>query len=244
MINEIKLFFSKYGSNLGCVSAYIVGSYANNTFDILSDLDLVVIGENDNSYMKIKKIGVEIRKFFLEDLNSDSIFYCEPSQELLCLLNPENLKKMRVHLIYHPFKRFERYIQEKDQVLVSWKSNCKKIYGADYLASEVLSRDTVDPKSMFSNTVNLIIQNLHNSYLLADISSNYTYYLKLYKFILKRLREIEDTPAFKSVSYNHNFLIKRAFVHFQHLLNSKNLLELKESLVILESLLLDLEKQI
>ena len=244
MINDIKLFFSKYGSTLGCVSAYIVGSYANNTFDILSDLDLVVIGKNDNSYIEIKKTGVEIRKFFLEFLNTDSIFYCEPSQELLCLLDPENKKKLRVHLIYHPLKRFEQYIQDKDQVLVSWKSNYKKIYGADYLASEVLSRDTVDLKSMFSYTVNLIIQNLHNSYLLADISSNYTYYLKLYKFILKRLQEIKSTPAFKSVSYHHDFLIKRAFVHFQHLLNSKNLLELKESLVMLESLLLDLERQI
>jgi predicted nucleotidyltransferase len=244
MIEKISNFFNTQGAVFGCISAYIVGSYANMTYDDLSDLDLVIIGEDANTYKEIKSLGLAIRRYLIEKLNRDCIFYCEPSQELLCLLNIENLKKLRVHIIYHPQKRFEKYIQEGDQVLISWSLNYNRIYGKEFFSSEILYRNSPKNEMLFSNTVNLIVQNLHNSYLLADISSNHIYYLKLYKFMLKRLREIESTPSYLSVSSNHNFSINNEFNHFQKLLNDNQPINLKERILALEKFLFDLEKRI
>lgn len=244
MIKDIYNFFENHGSTIGCVSSYVVGSYANNSYDALSDLDLVIIGNSSNSYTEIKKIGNKIHDFFINKLQVDSIFYCEPSQELLCFLDPSNINKVRVHLIYHPLKRFKQYIENKDQVLVSWKSNYKKIYGDDLLSSEMLSKEKVDPELLFSNTVNLIIQNLHNSYLLADIHANYSYFLKLYKLIIKRLREIDSTQKFKKVCSANNYELSYEFRCLSNFLNRPDSIKLKQRLLLLEGILLELEKEI
>lgn len=244
MIEELSSFFSTNGAKYGCISAYIVGSYANNTYDKLSDLDLVVIGKDTNSYVDIKNLGFRIKNHFVEKLAIECFYYCEPSQELLCLLDPENLKKLRVHLIYHPLNRFQQYIQNRDQVLISWKANCYRLYGDELLNTEVLLRNQVDNNVIFSNTINLIIQNLHNSFLIADISSNPIYYLKVYKFMLKRLKEIEHLPKYSLISSQCNFSLESEFDQFRHFLKNCNPSALKVRILGLEKILHDLEKMI
>ena len=197
MLDIVKKTITDNKDELGILSSFIAGSCANSSQDLLSDVDIIIIGSEKNQYENISRLKTVIYNIFTKGLNRQTIFYCDPIQELLCLLNNENVEKLRVHVIYHPLSRFLQYIENNDQVLLGWKSNYKLLCGNDYLDTDKLSMNKINHLEYFDLIINNIIQLIQNSYLTTSVKESYFYNLKLYKYIIKRLEDFDQRGTFK-----------------------------------------------
>ena len=240
MLNELKGFFDKNENEFGIQSSFITGSYVNSSHDLLSDLDIVLIGSDINRVGQLTKIRSGIKYLFEKVLCKQTIFYCDPAQELFCLLDNENIHKFRVHLIYHPLSRFFDYIEKNDQVIIGWKSNYQILSGNDYLDTEKLSLNNINHLEYFSQMINNLIQVIQNSYLLTTIERSYLYNLKIFKFTIKRLQELDQRNTFKHLRIEHPYNFINELNDIRELIANKNESLLKKKISHSETLLFKL----
>jgi len=224
------------------ISIFCIGSMVNNKYNNLSDIDIVIIGNEKiriDDLIYLKKL---FKEYFQVSFKSKSIFFSEPAFERIFYLFKEPPDYPIVHLIYHPIDRFNKYLDSNDFIIYNWKTNYVHLFGADILYNTKFDIKKYD-NSFISFEIDEILQQVQNLYLTNNIIDDYYYFLKTFLFCISKLNSVYKLMSDKNL--NPSILLDKKKFYLDNLSANKLdmlLHNLENSLFILKNDLLKIEK--
>lgn len=183
----LREFLSERAVPEGILSLVLVGSYAKLTMCPLSDVDVVVVGRNDNRPYDIDVIRVFLVGCFSSIFGKRPIVFAEPSFERRVFLDSDSVTSPLLHIIYHPKYRLDKYVDDRNPVVVSWARKYEQLLGPDMLSGVPLE-PTITPRQRL-DAVDDLIQTLENACIVSDPEVSCLFFAKTLRSVAGRLKQ-------------------------------------------------------